>query len=152
MTAAVMQHYFSYTHKSLAERAVYAKLHAQSVPQAEVMGSAHDESPGAKANKKKFKLPAPAHAPDSPRPTANSIVPKGLPCELAGVRSGDNIHIGGQVNDKRIFKFVSAEWDDKNGECYAYVQAPGEPHPVRVLASGIAKVSFKDVVKMKSKL
>ena len=67
--------------------------------------------------------------------------------------AGDYVYIGGQLNDKRIYKFVSAEWDIESGECYAFVQAPvGLPLPVRVLANGISKVPYNEVVKRRSKL
>ena len=70
---------------------------------------------------------------------------KGSVCELAGVNAGDMVRIGGklQEQDQRVFKFISAEWDGNTGECYAYVQAPDAPHPVRVLASGVTKIKGK---------
>ena len=57
VTAVTMAHYFSYTHKSLPERAHIAKMRALVVPQDEggVKGKAHDESLGALPHQKKVK-------------------------------------------------------------------------------------------------
>ena len=100
------------------------------------MGSAHDESRDAMVPQEKFKLPARAPA------SANAVLPStGTACEVAGLRAGDIVRIGGRLKDARAFKFISAEWDHKTGECYAFVQAPGAFNPVRVLASGLAKIS-----------
>ena len=76
--------------------------------------------------------------------TANAVVSgTGTPCDIAGIRSGDMVRIGGRINDDRVFKFISAEWDHKSGDCYAFVQAPDATDPIRVIASGIAKIKAK---------
>ena len=124
-----MNRYFSY---------MLPRERAQPCSQAEKMGEAHDESPGVKADNAKLKLP-----PKTPKPASNSIESEtGNACELSGLRAGDNVRIGGKLKDDRVYKFISAEWDNTNGECYAYVQAHDAQEPIRVLASGIAKINL----------
>ena len=129
VTATAMSRYFSYM--------LATERPQQSCSQGEKKGIAHDESLDVKVRTSKLKL-----QPEPPTRASAVVSKTGTACELAGVRAGDKVHIGGQVNDKRIYKFLSAEWDNASGDCYAYVLAPGADKPVRVLASGIAKITF----------